>query len=981
MRLLQRVVVLVGVLLLVAAAAMGQGTTGSLAGTVTHEGSPLPGVTITVSSPALQGSRVSVTNVNGDYNLPALPPGEYTVSFQMDGMSTATRVVKVGVAQSARANAALQLTSVAEAITVTASAPSVMETSEVQSNYEQTEINELPIGRTVTAVALLAPGTTSNGPRSALVMSGGFASDNLILVNGANIQENLRGQAESLFIEDAIQETTVMTGSISAEYGRFTGGVVSSITKSGGNEFSGSFRDSFDNPSWTNPSKADEPRADSTNNETYEATIGGRIIRDRLWFFGAGRTAERTLAGATYVNSSEQIFSESKNDRWEGKLTGQLTPKHSFVANYLDNPFSSTNNNQLGAYEPQALDPEIEQANDFKAGHYSGIWSSNFLTEVNYSERGFTFVGFGGENTDPYLGTPLRQLVGGTGTANAPYFCGSCGDEFRDNQLLTVKGTYFLSSEKLGTHNLVGGFEDFSEQRESNNFQSPTNLVVYAFNTPAVRNPDGTITFTFGPGDEIDYWPVVFPSLGSDLQTQSFFVNDKWDFSDRFSFNIGFRYDANDAVDQAGNETSDDTAISPRLAATWDVRGDGRYKVNASYGQYIGRLAETVQGAGSANGSPWDYWWYYDGEPIVGTSAEVVRGVIDWFNSVGGTNIDNHPPDGVNIGGFSRRLDGKLQAPGMDEYSIGFASQVGQSGYVRLDYIDREWNNYYGNFTDQSTGQVTEPNTGARTDLTLVRNTDLLYRTYQGVSVQGQYRIGSRVSVGGNYTWSELKGNAEGEGTAGGPQADGGWILQYPEYQGFIQNRPEGFLPGDQTHKARIWLATDFSFGRFGNLNLSLLQNYDSGTPYSLSGTIAARPDPAAGSDIATKYLAEPTSVTYFFSERGAFRWDDVTRTDLGLNYTFPISRAAIFIEAELINMFDEQAQIAGNTAITTSTSTARNCKDGAGAAIRCIAFNPFTEAPVRGTNYAVPATFGTATSATQYQLPLTYRFSVGVRF
>jgi outer membrane receptor protein involved in Fe transport len=969
------------VLALVAIPAIGQGTTGALNGTVTHEGAPLPGVTITVSSPALQGTRVSVSNVNGDYNFPALPPGEYTVTFEMDGMSTATKAVKVGVAATARANATMQLSSVAEQITVTATAPSVMETTEVQSNFEQDTINELPLGRTVTAVALLAPGTTSNGPRSALVMSGGFANDNLILVNGANIQENLRGQAEALFIEDAIQETSVLTGSISAEYGRFTGGVVSSITKSGGNDFSGSFRDSFDNPSWTNPSEAGEERADSTLNETYEATLGGRIIRDRLWFFAAGRSAERTTAGATYVNTSEQIFSDSKNDRWEGKLTGQITPKHSIVANYLDNPSSSTNNNQLGVYEPQALDPEIEQANDFIAAHYSGIWTSNFLTEVNYSERGFTFVGFGGENSDPYLGTPLRQLVGGSGTANAPYFCGSCGDETRDNQLLTIKGTYFVSSQSLGTHNLVAGLEDFSEQRQSNNYQSPTNLVVYSFNTPAVRNPDGTISFTFGPGDEIDYWPVVYPSLGSDLQTQSVFVNDKWDLNDRWSFNLGVRYDQTQAVDQAGNDTADESSYSPRLAATYDIKADGRYKINASYGNYVGRLAETVQGLGSAAGSPWDYWWYYDGDPIVGDSATVVRGVIDWFNANGGTNIDLHAPDGVNIGGFSTRLDGSLKAPSMDEWSIGFASQIGQNGYVRLDYISREWNDYYGRFTDQSTGQVTEPNTGARADLTLIRNTDLLFRTYDAVSMQGQYRFGTRWTVGGNYTWSELKGNAEGEGTAGGPPADGGWVLQYPEYQGFIQNRPEGFLPGDQTHKLRLWLSTDFSFGRFGGLNVSLLENFDSGTPYSLSGTISARPDPAAGSDIGTKYLSEPTTVTYFFSDRGELRWDDVTRTDLALNYTIPITKVSFFIEGEIINLFDEQAQIAGNTAITTSTSTAKNCTDGAGVAMRCIAFNPFTDKPVLGTNYAIPAAFGTATSATQYQTPLTYRVSLGVRF
>ncbi|MFA6955157.1 MAG: TonB-dependent receptor [Thermoanaerobaculia bacterium] len=972
------------VLALVAAPAVGQGTTGALNGTVMHEGAPLPGVTVTITSPNLQGSRVAVTNVNGDYSLVALPPGDYSIRFEMQGMSDVTKTAKVTLAANTRANAVLQLSTIAETITVTATAPSVMETREVQSNYEQDTINELPIQRNVTAIALLSPGTNSNGPSNALVMSGGFANDNLILVNGANVQENLRGQARPLFIEDAIEETTVMTGSISAEYGRFTGGVVSSITKSGGNAFSGSFRDNFDNPSWTESSEAGEPKADSTTNETYEATLGGRIVKDRLWFFLAGRSAETTNLARfpTYTKSTEQIFSVTTNDRWEAKLTGQITPKHSLVVNYLDNPLSSTNDVQLGAYEPEGIDAEIEQLEDFKAAHYSGIWTSNFLAEAHWSERAFTFVGFGGTETDVYLGTPLVQRAGGSGVANAPYFCGVCDQETRDNELLTVKGTYFLSTSGAGTHNLVGGYEKFNEYLVSNNFQSPTNLTIWIYGTQAVRAPDNSVTYTFSEGDTVEYYPVVFPSLGSDLETESLFFNDKWDLNDKWAFNLGVRYDKTNAVDSFDQKTADDTAFSPRVAATYDIKGDGRLKINASYGKYVGRLAETVQGAGSPAGQPWSVYYYYDGDPIVGNAAQVVRGVIDWFMGNGGTDFELNPPGYLGIGGFSTKLDGSLKAPNMDEYTIGFATQVGQNGFIRADYVSRSWNDYYGSFTDLSTGQVTEPITGLTADLTLVRNTDLLYREYQGVTMQGQYRFGQHFSLGGNYTWSELTGNAEGEGTAAGPQSEGGWILQYPEYQGFAQNRPEGFLGADSTHKLRLWLATDWSLGAFGSINVSLLEYFDTGTPYSTSGSIYAQADPAAGADIGDKYASPPTTVTYFFGDRGEFRWDDVTRTDLAVNYTLPISKIDMFIEADLLNAFNEQAQVSGSSTITTATSTARNCRDAAGAAIRCLRFNPFTEAPVEGTNWAKPATFGTATSGSaNYQLPRTYRFSVGVRF
>src|SRR5205814_1435450 len=104
-------------------------------------------------------------------------------------------------------------------------------------------------------------------------ISGAMSYDNLYLVNGAVVNENLRGQTHQLYIEDAIQETTVLTGGISAEFGRFTGGVVSSITKSGGNEFSGSVRDSLDNPKWTAKSFSTQPDPIDHTNNTYEETL------------------------------------------------------------------------------------------------------------------------------------------------------------------------------------------------------------------------------------------------------------------------------------------------------------------------------------------------------------------------------------------------------------------------------------------------------------------------------------------------------------------------------------------------------------------------------------------------------------------------------------------------------------------------------------------------------------------------------------
>jgi hypothetical protein len=988
-------------LLLASVSVFAQGTiTGSLTGNVTSDNAPLPGATVTVTSPQLQGSRTAITDANGNYNIAGLPPGDYTVRIELQGLQTVTRSTRVTLAGTARVDADLRVSAVTESITVTASAPAVLETTEVQSNFQKEQVDNLPMARTVTAVALLAPGVTNNGPNGVQI-SGAMSTDNLILVNGANVQENLRGQARPLFIEDAIQETTVMTAGVSAEFGRFTGGVVNAITKSGGNEFSGSIRDNLDNPAWTEVSAAGESEPSSTLNQTYEATLGGRIIRDRLWFFTAGRYGETTnlarFSSLRQANPNQpQIFSTTENLRYEIKLTGQITPNHTLVGDYLKNNVESTNDVQLGSpWELEAVDPSIEPLEDFKAAHYSGIFTNNLLGEINYSERNYTFVGFGGENTDLFAGTPLVAYFGGQyGVANAPYFCGTCGDELRNNDYITAKLTYFLGTRGLGTHNLVAGVEDYSEMRLSNNFQSPTNLTVWMYATAPVRNPDGSVTYTVTPGsDTIEYFPVEHPSLGSDLQTRSLFVNDKWDLNANFSFNLGLRYDQTQSVDSFGNETSDETSFSPRLAATFDPAGNGRMRFTGTYGRYVGRLAETVQGLGSGAGEPSFYLWYYGGPEIVtNSSREAVTRVLQWFQANGGTNLVNHPPDYSSVGGVNTRLAGSLKAPGMDEWTVGAGFQLSPNAYVRADFVNREWNNYYAQFTNLQTGQIEDPN-GFPTDLTLVTNSDLFVREYQGVQVQGQYRAFNRLNIGGNYTWSTLEGNAEGEGSGGGPQAEGGWVLQYPEYQGFQQNRPFGYLSGDQRHKARLWAAMDFPLGPIGTFNLSVMQRYDSGTPYSATFTVQAAAAPDAPAGIAN-YTNAPANVTYFIGERGAFRWDDVHRTDVGLNYRLPLFGAEFFAEAEVFNVFNRQSQIGGATTVVGPTSSRTACGNGT---VRCTKFNPFTTTPQEGVHYQrltqelatklAPSgslnnsVFGRGSQATHFQLARTYQFSLGFRF
>lgn len=963
-------------LLLVSGSLLAQTTTGRLTGNVTLDGAAIPGVTVTIQSPSLQGTRVAYTDSNGNYNFGALPPGTYSVSFEMESMQTVTKQVDVTLTGTARSDASLSLAAVAEAITITADAPSVVETQEIQTNIQADLIEDLPVARTLIGTVNLAPGVNANGPGGNTTISGAPSYDSTFYINGSIVNEVLRGQPLNVFIEDALQETTVLTGAISAEYGRFTGGVVTAVSKSGGNEFSGSLRDSLTNESWT-----DDSPQESNLNETYEGTLGGRIIRDRLWFFGAGRFVEGSQGN--FFNETETPYTTSNEQRrLEGKLTGLLTPKHTLVGSILDlkNEISNRCLTGLGCFEERTLSLPENQPQDLLSVSYSGILTSNLLIEGNYSDSSLTFSGSGGAPGDRINATNLNFAAIG-GQAGASPFCGGCDDETRATEALSVKGTYYLSTGALGTHNIVAGYEDFSEQLFSNNHQSGSDFTVWTFDTDPDRAADGSLLASIGQNAGfIIWWPILQNSLGNDFTTESLFINDKWDLNNNLSFNIGARYDVNDGRDSAGAKVADDSKVSPRLGVIYDMFGDGRVRLNASYSEYVSKISNgNIGDAASPAGSPSILYWLYGGPAITDVSTtELLTQVFAWFDSEGGTD-DRDWLLGGGTNGISSQILGSLESPGVEEISVGAAFSVGRNGYFRIDYQDRDWTDFYTTRTDLSTGRVFDPLAGEELDLALTENSDDFVREYQAVILQGGVRLFNRLNLAGNYTWSELRGNHGGETTNSGPVAATG-NNYYPEFLGFAQNNPVGPLPADQEHKVRAWASYDLPTA-FGNFNVSVLQRFDSGTPYSAIGSI----DVTSSGDGSTcpvcrpnddLYVSVPSGVNYYFSEPGEFRFEDLTATDLALNYALPIGRVELFVQGEVINIFDENAQIGGNTAVSTAFDDPS-----------LEPFDPFTTTPIEGVHYTLGDNFGQGTTATSqatqghFQLARTYRGSVGIRF
>jgi outer membrane receptor protein involved in Fe transport len=1000
-------------LLLASVSVFAQGTTsGALTGTVTSDGAPLPGATVTVTSPQLIGSRTVTSDANGNYNIAGLPPGDYTVRVELQGLQTVTRNTRVTLSGTARVDADLKVSAVTESITVTASAPATLETQEIQTNFDAEMIENLPVNRTLLGAVNLAPGVNQNGPGGATAISGGFAYDSTYSVDGAVVNEVLRGQPQNLFIEDAIQETTVQTGAISAEFGRFTGGVVTAISKSGGNEFTGSFRDSVTNATWTAQGELNEPRPKSKLVNTYEGTLGGYLLRDRLWFFAAGRffdfSSERLLRAVRATDTPLTYTATEEERRVELKLTGQITQRHTVSGSYFDIKRDQTNNSFQTSLEASALDAARSLPNKFTTFNYNGILTDNLLVEALYAKQDFSFVGSGGSQGTPERATNIvfNNVGAGTAFAGYPTFCGTCGfPEERNNNNGKVKASYFLSSGTLGTHNLAAGYEFYEDMLKSDNHQSGSDFTLGVYsqsftdgrpNPLPTRGPNGELLGTVLQGSAfIIYWPILESAKGNSFKTKSFFVNDKWDLNENLSFNLGVRYDQNKGEDNAGQPVSDDSNISPRLGVTYDVFGNGRLRGNASYSIYASKIANgNVGDVASPAGQPSYLYWLYYGPDLVNQSTNaILDGVFGWFRDEGFI-ADRDWLIGGGAAGIQTQIKGSLESPQVREYTIGLGTQIGANGFFRVDYQDREWSKFYTVEVSQAIGTVEDPLKGGPVDLNLISNSDDFTRRYKAFLVQGNYRLFNRFNLGGNYTWSTLRGNIEGETAGGGPGTAGGENFQ-KEILGYTNRTPIGYLGADQRHKVRAWVSYDQPTP-IGTFNFSLLQRFDSGTPYSVAGSI----NPGCATCPANPgYISIPTTSTYYFSKRGALRTDDLTATDLALNYTLPINRVNLFFQGEVLNAFNRQAVLTPNTTVSVIrsvnpfTGTYVECPQGVAAA-QCrldfpIGTNPNNPIGIyqKGPNFGlgINATTGASLlpggTAGSFQLPRTYRFSFGVRF
>ena len=964
----------------VVADAVAQGVQyGIIRGTVTDpQGLPIPSVTVTATSPSMQGSRTTSTGPDGTYSLLQLPSGTYELTFETTAFSPLKRTTAILLGLTIDQNVQLQTAGVTEQVQVVTAAPAPIATATVGANYKHDEIDALATQRTLAGIAQLAPGLTENTPNAGQVtINGAYAFDNVFMLNGVDVNDNLFGSPQNLFIEDAIEETQVLTSGITAEYGRFTGGVVNAVTKSGGNTFSGSFRSGFSNPSWTKPTPFEtcDPAVTTascqkaaarldTLQPTYEATLGGPIVRDRLWFFGATRYAETSQSGSLPITNLANTQTDT-NKRGEIKLTSTLVQNHTIQGGYLNNARTQVSRPTFSFTIDNAAVGERTLPNWYAFANYRGVLRSNLLAEAQYSQRKFGFRGAGGTSTN-IVDSPFITLTQDLAHFNAQYF-DATDPENRNNGQFTGNITYFVQA--AGRHEFKSGYEFFRSQNTGGNSQSSTGYVFVAdwaedASGAPLLDSDGRLSPVFVPGEtQVENW---LPSRGAvlNVDNQSIYVQDHWVINTHWSADIGFRYERVKSEATGGFIGVDTSGFVPRLAVAFDPRGNGKNVIHATYGHYSGRYNEAQIGANNNVGNPDLLIGSYNGPAGQG------RSFTPGFTPANYETVLGQFPT-ANI-----FLEEGLTSPIVKEFTLSYGAELMQGkGYGEVSYIFRRTSHIIDDTIMLANG-VTDVvqnglDVGTFTNV-IYRNLDIAKRKYEGLLFQGRYNIRPRWTVNGHYTL-QITNNGNNEGEEANQPGVTSSMGDYPEI--FTADRlfPDGRLLGFQRHKLALWSIYNIGLGSMGDVLLSGLWRANSGETYSLRST--GQPLTDIQTALIAAYPDAPSEQTIYFAERGSENFRGYGVIDLGLGYNVPVFKTLRpYIRFDIYNALNNQKQLQWNTTVDPDSTSP-------------------TDALGLPTGYTEGSSFGKATSNQHFPNPFTgdgnapftggrtYRAAVGFRF
>ena len=742
LRLLQRSSAFLLVLLLLPSAAYAQ-FSGAITGVAKDaSGGVLPGVTVEAASPALiEKVRSVVTDDTGQYRIVDLRPGTYSVTFTLPGFSTVKREgIEITGTFVATVNGDLKVGALEETITVTGETPVVdVQSVKVQQTVSNDIIRAVPSSRSVGGIQALIPGMSSNGDSGGITGGGGSAgnihggrgSDSRTYSDGLNIGwgGGGGGQWGNMVNVAAAQELVLSTSGGLGE--AETGGVtLNAIPREGGNSFSGAFVTSGANSAmqgsnYTQSLKDQGLRTPSQLNAVYEINPmgGGRIIRDKLWFYTSYRhiSTNNTVPGM-WVNKnagnpnawtvdfdkSQQAFTENLDRILTGRVTWQATPRNKLNFSWQEQIYHQ--NWKGGGSATQTID--ATNRDWFEPSRLQGVTWSSPLTSRLLAEAGWGTYESRYRNPAPRIdGTFNPRMIrateqGGEIPNLVSRMPAGVGGGFNHHLIGTKANNRASLSFVTGAHNMKVGYQG--------GFNNPNQTYQYFNEVIAVQLNGGVpnrLTQVITTNDSPARIKVT-----RNLWPTSFYGQDQWT-RDRLTLQGGVRYDhyvMNYPESRIGGPGYTAAAakeiiypsrstqgiswndVTPRVGVAYDVFGNGKTAIKFNLGKYMQAITATNNDL--------------DLNPIIRTAISTTR---TWTDSnkdfVPNCDLSNPEKNGEcaamnnkNLGKevFDRTYDpGFVEGWGVRPYNWGLGISVQQEVAPRVSvnvgYFRNWWGNWY----------------------------------------------------------------------------------------------------------------------------------------------------------------------------------------------------------------------------------------------------------------------------------------------
>jgi len=604
-------VLAVGLLIPCTISAQGGGasSTGTIQGRVADaSGAILPGVTVTAVSPSMIGAQTQITNENGTYRFPAVPPGVYSLTFELSGFSTVKRDgIQISLGFTANVNTELALATLQETVTVSGASPVIDTTAtRVQQNFKLDQLDSIPNGRDMWALLAATPGVVMSridvGGNRAGTQTGytayGLTGQVRVSVEGINTTEGTGGAGfyfdygsfEEVFLGVAGQGAEAATPGVQSQF----------LGKSGSNKFAGELYQDFYNNSFQTSNLSDEQiatglRRGSNEVQRYYDTnvnFGGPIKKDKIWFHTAWRRQFNAVEQPLFNFDSDF---ETWNTNPSIKTTYQINQRNKLIGYYQWNMKVQPNRLPLGTYTYDSAGPTSRQESPSWVwkGEWNGTVSDKLYLEARYGDFGY-YDARTANSDEAYFWRDSGRLVLTGAHAQS--------QNDRDRKQLTGAATYFLDTSR-GSHTFKFGGEMYLESQWGGRQQNVGGNIEHIYSNGVSSSvvfgiPTALSVSGLKASDDGDLLVV------NKLDQQDAFINDTWSLG-RVTLNIGARWDRYrgwspeqlqrafaigpvSVPDQTFAERSFYTwnSFGPRIGAIYDLAGDGKTVIKASYGLF-----------------------------------------------------------------------------------------------------------------------------------------------------------------------------------------------------------------------------------------------------------------------------------------------------------------------------------------------------------------------------------------------------------